>query len=121
MVQYLADFLDRHAAVVHQPAPSLSHRVSAELQAHFITYGLEGDGHRDAAYWFTLCPVAVHLEQVRVCGVSSPAAPYDGLNRTVQVNDAGLAGLAFLDYLIFSLAARSSNFNASISSSSMPA
>ncbi|MNG34401.1 hypothetical protein D3C84_1208750 [compost metagenome] len=62
MVQYLTDLLDGHPAVVHKPAPSLSHRVSAELQAHFLTYGLEGVGHRDAAYWLSLGPIAINLE-----------------------------------------------------------
>lgn len=96
MVQYLANLLDGHAAVVHQPATSLSHRVSAELQAHFLTYGLKGVGHGDAAYGLALCSVAVYLEQVCVRGVSSPTTRYDGLNRTVQVNDAGLTGVSSL-------------------------
>lgn len=38
--------------------------MSAELQAHFVTYGLEGVGYSDAAYRLALSPVAVHLIQL---------------------------------------------------------
>lgn len=103
VVQYLANLLDGHPAVVHQPPASFPHRVSAELQAHFLAYGLEGVCYRDAAYGLTLGPVAVYLEQVRVRGVSSPTTPHDGLYRAVQVNGAGLAGLAFLDHQLIAL------------------
>ncbi|MNR27410.1 hypothetical protein D3C85_1446840 [compost metagenome] len=72
--------------------------MSAKLQTHLITYGLESVRYGDAAYRLTLGPVAIHFEQVCVRRVCGPTAPYDGLGACVEVNAAGLAGLGFLDH-----------------------
>lgn len=103
VVQHLADQLDGCPAVVHQPAPCLPHRVRTQLKLHLIPYGLEGIGDGHAADWLILGSVAVYLEQVRVSRVGCPTTLYDGLGSRVQLDVAGLAGLAFLDDQIAAL------------------
>lgn len=68
VVEHLADHFNRNTTAVHNPATGFPHRMSAKANPQLIPYSLESVGNGNAAHWFALCPVAVHLEQVDVVG-----------------------------------------------------
>ncbi|MNJ60849.1 hypothetical protein D3C77_566100 [compost metagenome] len=62
VIQCLADQLNGRTGTVHQPTACLAHGVRAQLQAHFVTYGLEGIRYCHAAYRLALCTVTINFK-----------------------------------------------------------